>query len=417
MPLHGPFTSLSRPHFLPKKLAYFSAAAFCIEVGLSFLFISGPVYIYQVSLDSLQLHNLPLLQHLTPVSAGLIGLALFYLVQRLGCLLFLPVVQRTIKTFGFTPSLIIGSLAYLLKYSLFLLFPMYPWMIFVTALLSGYGLLLYWISLVTLLSAEVSLPAVGKEVGSFEFVSRLGQIMAPLLGALLSVRFGFVATILVSGFFFITASTLFSYVPNIHTKAFWQPQKYLAWLRDKNTLLVNIAMGAFQWERFGTTIFWPVFLFLTFETQEAVGYILSAATFIALMFVYISGWMFDQSKYRRRLRMITGSLTGLLWIPRILLIQTPLVVVVNDAFDRVLKGMYSTIFFAMTIVRARNEKMYEFMVHREVTICLTLILLLSVFILLVAVGLPWELVFLTVAAASFVSLVFPSNNRKKSRSS
>src|SRR5690606_28966807 len=103
------------------------------------------------------------------------------------------------------------------------------------------------------------------------------------------------------------------------------------WVTKKNTLSVNLAMGAFQWERFGASILWPVFLFITFQREEAVGYVLSAATLLSLMLVYTSGWVFDRYPQNQWWRLSTGGMTGLLWIPRLFLLRSPLVLVMNDA--------------------------------------------------------------------------------------
>lgn len=404
MPLHGPFTGLSRPHLLPKKLRVFSTGTFFVEAAIAFLFVSGPVYLYQTSTSFEFWHSK---FGFSPVTAGLLGLSLFYLIQRIGSILFMPVVQQTIRNFGFIPTLIIGCVSYIFKFGSFLLFPAYPWLIPIVALLSGYGLMAFWISSLTFLTSEVQLGSAGKEIGSYEFVSRLAQIISPLLGALLAVRFGFTAPLMIAVFFFLIAAVNFHQLPNFTTKAVWRLPDYFTWVRQKNTLSVNLAMGAFQWERFGTSVLWPVFLFLTFQRQEAVGYILSGATFISLMFVYISGWMFDRYPEDKWWRLSTGGVSSFLWIPRLLLIKTPLYLVLNDAVDRVVKGAYSTVFFALTVLTARREKVYEFLVHREITLSLATILMLSIFCLILVVGWPWELIFATFVGASALSLIFP----------
>jgi MFS family permease len=409
MPLHGPFTGQKRPHFLPPELRMFGIGAFCIEAAIAFIFISAPVFLFQFSQTALPWQN----WGVNSISAGLIGLSTFYIIQRIGCLLFLPVATNTIQKLGFGPSLIIGALWYLLKFSLFALFPLYPWLFIVTALISGYGMMTYWISSMTLLTAKVANRRAGQEVGSYEFVSRLAQIMAPLLGALLSARFGFLASALAAGFFFILAAIAFMHVPAIKTSGIWTLRSTLKWLRQRENITLNIAVSAFQWERFGTAIFWPVFLFLTFERLEAVGYILTSATLLSLMFVYISGWVFDNTSHRRSIRLFTGGVTGLLWLPRFVLLSHPLTLVLNDAVDRIVKGVYSTVFLTLVVLRARQEEIYVFMINREIVISLSTMLLLIAFSAALWFNAPWQFLFGSFATASLISLILSSPLRKK----
>ena len=410
MPLHGPFTGQKRPHFLPPELRMFGVGSFCVEAAIAFIFIAAPVYLYQFAINNfLFLQQLPL----SEISIGLIGLCLFYITQRIGCVLFLPVATKTIEKLGFTPALIIGSLVYLIKYSLFPLFPTYPWLFFVTALLSGYGLITYWVSSFTILSSSLIKKQEGQEIGSFEFVSKLAQILAPLLGALLSAQFGFMAPALAAGFFFILGAISFLHIPPLKTSGEWSFGKYFQWIKDKYHWRMSVAIGAFQWERFGTAVFWPVFLFLTFERIESVGYILSTATLLSLMFVYVTGWVFDQSKHKNWLRMSTGTITGLLWIPRMLLLGNPLTLVINDSLDRIMKGMYSTVFTTIMMLQARSGKVYEFMVHREVTLSFSTISMLSLFAGLLFFGAPWQVALATFVIASLTSLILSGETPKE----
>jgi hypothetical protein len=221
------------------------------------------------------------------------------------------------------------------------------------------------------------------------------------------------APALAAGFFFILGVISFLHIPPLKTSREWSFNKYFQWIKEKNHWHMSLAIGAFQWERFGTAIFWPVFLFLTFERIESVGYILSSATLLSLMFVYITGWFFDQSKHKNWIRISTGTITGLLWIPRMILLGNPLSLVMNDALDRIVKGMYSTVFTTIMMLQARSGKVYEFMVHREVTLSLSTITLLSIFGGLLFFGAPWQIAFATFVIASLISLIFSGETQKK----
>lgn len=412
MPLHGPFTGLKRPHLLPEKMKAFSVGTFLTEAAIAFLFVSAPVFLYQTTAAWT---FWPAGLELSSVSAGLLGISLFYIIQRIAGILLMPVIHHNVRTWGFIPVLVMGTLLNIVCFGSFLLFENYPWVFPLTAVLSGYGMTAYWLSALTILATEVQLKQAGKDVGSYEFVRNLAQIIAPLLGALLTVRFSFVAPVMIAMFFFMIAAVCFLQIPNFYTKANWEFLDYWRWVKQRSTITLNLAMGAFQWERFGTSILWPVFLFLTFQRQEAVGYILSGATLISLMFVYISGWMFDRYPKTSWWRMLTGGTTALLWIPRLLLLKTPLYLVLNDAVDRLVKGAYSTVFFALTIVMARREKIYTFLIHREITLSLTTLGMLLLFCVILLAGLPWQSIFATFVVASAISLLFPNIENSSSK--
>jgi hypothetical protein len=154
-------------------------------------------------------------------------------------------------------------------------------------------------------------------------------------------------------------------------------------------------------------------LFLTFERLEAVGYILTSATLLSLMFVYISGWVFDNTSHRRSIRLFTGGVTGLLWLPRFVLLSHPLTLVLNDSVDRVVKGIYSTVFLTLVVLRARQEEIYVFMINREIVISLSTMLLLIAFSVALWFNAPWQFLFGSFATASLLSLILSSPLRKK----
>lgn len=411
MPLHVPFATQHRHHFMPKKLRYFTAGTFCVQAAMSFVFIAAPVYLFQTAAawEFFQSLTFPVLgtkiAELSPTTAGLFGLSLFYLIQRIGSLLFAPLVVRTIQRLGFGPSLVLGSLLYMAKFAVFPLLEFNPWLFFLLPFLSAYGLMLYWISSHTFLSASLIIPMAGKEVGSLEFVTRLAQVMAPLLGALLTVRFGIVAPILASSIFFVLGSVLFLHLPAIKTSTNWQWSDYWQWAKKPSNRAMNLALSSHIWTGFGISIFWPVFLFITFQHLESVGYILATASFLSLLFVYLSGWIFDLKAPRSWLRLGTGTISSLLWIPRVLLISNPFAMVINDSLDRIVSGMYSTVFMTSMYLWARTEKVFAFMIHREITISISILVFLSVFCAFLIVGWPWELVFVTFALANFTSMV------------
>lgn len=410
MPVRSAFTSFFRPIAFQKELMNFALGAFFVTLGNSFLLVAEPIFLYVVfSTSPLSTFFLP---NATPFQLGLFGVLLFQILRRVMQLFLLPTLAKFILKWGFSHSMIVGVLCGILKYFLFLLLPSYPWMVVVLAFLGAISLSLYWISYHTVLTMEVVESELGRDIGSMEFLSKLAQILAPLWGALLTAHFGFHATVLAASGAYVTSFLFFLKLPKLSAAAHWSWETFWSWIESPKNHQSALGMMGYYWETIGFMLFWPLFLYTTFSRIETVGYILSASSLASLMVVYLTGWVFDHKKGSGFLQIFSSVSVGAMWLPRLFLTGFPLLLVLNDAVDRIINSMYGTMFNATLILRARGRDAFHFHMNREVLIAATYTIMFSLCLALVVLGWNWSILFSTFILAAPLSMIFRKEIKK-----
>lgn len=396
------FNTLSRFHFLPLQLRSLFLARFFFNIGQAINLIAGPLWLFTAG------QNYPLWTHLPLESwgKGLLTVLLFLIGTRVTQILFSSWIVTLLKRLGFTYALILGELLTIVRFLPALWMNEYPVLLFLTMVISGFAVHLFWTSYHVLFTTEAIEPEIGTEVGSLEFIVRLAQVISPLVSAFTIVTFGYSATFAVSAIFFLISICVLFQLPNYRSQAHWSWQSFWQWLRRRDHRRLLTSMGGFAWEETGFDIFWPIFLLLSYGRLESVGYVLSGATLLSLLLVYLSGWVFDHRRNSQHWIHTSGLLTALLWIPRAFFIHSPVIIVLNDAIDRLVHGVYGTLFYASVVWRARGRDVLHFYINREIAISFTTIVGSILTIVLLFMSWSWSIIFLSFMVGIFISLLF-----------
>ncbi len=403
------FHNFSRQHAIPQELRQFFYGIFFYRMASGLISLAGPIFLFLIGQEFRWLEALPL----DPTSKGLFFVFSSYLLERLIILALSQPLANRIPRIGFHTSMVIG-LAFLggrtALYDFFLRLPLlWP----ISMALGAVGIQFFWIGYHTYFAAEAKTSKLGSEVGGVEFLSRLAQVLAPLFGALLAGAFGFAFSLWAGIALYAVAIVFLLHLPRLSTRYTWQWSEFFSWVQNKRLRLSTLGLAAYSWEELGVIVFWPIFLFVTFQNIESVGYILSAASFISLMFIYLSGWVFDHRKQKAGfIQKGSGILLSLLWIPRLLFATSPLVLVLNDAVDRLTHSVYATLFYASMLFCARGKHVYTFFVNRQIAISLfwSILLLLSIGLLFIQWN--WTVLFLSFLGAGMLSLLFSKEVKK-----
>lgn len=412
MPLRSVLNYFSRRVILPPELRWFYASSFWLRVADSFLLVVGPIYIFTLA------EHIPALQSLglDPIPRGVVTVLLFYGLQRFWIVLGMPLYTRLIARLGLNWNMVLGIAMGGLRYVFLLFVPNYPVLFWIATVVGASSIALYWISHNTYFTTEAQLAHAGQEVGALEFLGRLATVIAPLLGALSMAQFGFGITTGFGYVFFFMSAVFLLHVPNLRSSYRWQWSHFGKWLSDPQQRRRAVGLSGYQWENIGHIIYWPLFLFITFGRIEMVGYVLSTATLISLLLVYFTGLAIDRKQHSRSLATGSGVLLALLWVPRLLFAQSPLALVASDTLDRLVSGVYGTFFTAHILFWARGRKTLELIIHRELVISITSLVLSTLMILLVFVYWNWYILFASFMAGTALSLLFthaetPSNRK------
>jgi hypothetical protein len=403
MPLRISAITLHRPDFFPAKLQWFSGMVTLFRFAEALLLITGPVAIYRWNNIIPGINSLPV----SEFEKGMIAVVGFYLFSRIFHLLFLEIFAKVLAKIGVSYSLIIGLFLHMVCYFAFSLVPNMPWVFFLLPFLRSLSLLFYWLGYHLFFSSEADLSKLGREIGAQEFVGRVATLLAPFLGAIIAVATSFSVVFLAAGVFYVLAGLCALKLPNRKTRQIWSWNIFRTFLnKDAGAVRLSLSVVGLTWETTGIGLFWPLFLTLELNSMRSAAYVLSAASFLALVLTYLSGWIFDHRKRSTLIARSTGLLLSFLWLPRLLFSHIPMALVMTDSADRILGGMYGTFFQAGYIWQARHGSIFQAYFHYEAIVTISLIVG-YVFTLLALFILPgWNILFVSFFLAGLLSLLF-----------
>ena len=251
-------------------------------------------------------------------------------------------------------------------------------------------------------------------MGALEVLSKLAAVLGPLVEVLLVKSISFTGVFWLGAILQLLAIwPCCSYPPPVDDLALgrlWQ-----AWhISAARQQLIGLC-GAW-WETIGIFIFWPILLFIFLKSLAAVGYIFTGATLISLIFIYVSGWIFDHRRHRRiRWDLSSGATMAVLWIGRILSFQFPVLLVATEAFGKIAAGVFNTLFSSLLLLRIRANNSIIYSYNRQITYAFTSIVA-SLYILLILwldLSLIWIMASFFVAGC--LALLFVKNRRLRYR--
>ncbi len=388
------------PHTLPPALRGFLVHIFLQRVAEALLTIATPIALFEYG------QHLPFLNRFfaDPTKTGILAVMLFFIIERLTLLLFTAPLTKVFQRLGVAHTMVLGQLLLTSSLVLLPLIPLTPAWYLVAAALRGPGIFLYWVGHYTYFNSVAVPRHLGKEVGALEFLTKLATIIAPLLSAVLIVRFGFWSAFLTSAVLLATAAVTLFIIPNYQTRLDWNWSRLSQSLRQPYYRKIALSIAGFAWEGIGFNLFWPLFLFIAFGRIATVSYILSGATLLSLLIVYLTGTFFDAHHSSRRLSALTGIGLGIIWLPRILFWHFPLALVATETADRLLAGVYQTLFVVTLFAHARNENIFRFYVNREIILSLTVVIGFGLGIILLVLSWNWSLILLSFIAGILASL-------------
>lgn len=399
MPLRFPLQFHLRARLLPKELRGYFAHIFAQRTADALLLIATPVALFEFG------PRLPFITRFFSgrLEIGLLCVLLFYIIERLTLLVLARPLSELFHRLGLSHTMMLGQF---FKIAFLLTFPyvqLFPGLFFAAAVLQGIGTFLYWTGHFAYFSATIKPDHTGEEAGVLEFLTKLAMVSAPLAAAWLVVTFGYQSVFLSGALLAAASACLLLLIPNYRTRLKWRWRDFSANLRRKDYRKTALGLSGYAWEEIGLNTLWPVFLFVTFGRITTVSYILSGATLLSLLLVYVSGVAFDKHR-SGRVQAAAGLFWGLLWLPRALFFQFPIALVATETLDRLLSSVYGTLFSATMFIRSKQSNVFVFYVNREIVLSLTLVTGFSLAVLLLAIGWNWSLVFLSFLAGALASL-------------
>lgn len=418
MPLRSLFHQWHRFSFIPPQLKWLYASSMLLGIANALLFLVGPVFLFQLGSNHIwnqAINNwIPFLE-LSTRQTGLLTVAIYYVSNRIFHVLFVALTANWLPKISLNVTMILGTAGYFLSAIMLPMLPMHPWLIIVIPLVRSSIFHWYWGPYYILLASEIDIKKAGSEMGGLEIISKIATLLGPLIGAVLSINMGYSGVFWIgAGFYFLAMFSLFN-LSNMKIRTIWRWSDWWEAIRSKLGRQQITGMAGFQWESVGAAIIWPIFLYIFLDNLVEVGYIITGATMISMLFVYLTGWIFDHSKNKKRWSVSTGSILMGLWGLRIIAIQVPMLAVAVESLDKIFSGMYRTVFSSLLILRARANNAVVYSINRQVTQSLINIVGWVFFIALVLSSFPDIIIFITFLMAMIASMQYVRDERLRYR--
>jgi len=350
MPLHE--RHADHIHYsLKKEISefYWSSAIKNFAVGLVGLF--GPIYVFLY------------------FNQSVIKTVLFYLLQYIAIILFIPFAAKILDKWGLKKSMAIGN-PFLSLYLLFLMLAGTYGFNFI--ILAGIARVLHIILFFPARHVDfakfTNRKETAKQISTLNIIITLVKAAAPLLGGIIIVTLGF------NVLFLFAAILIFgSMIP-----LFFSPEIYehysLTWLEtfkypfQKKNIRTTFAFFFEGMEAVVIGIIFSIFIYIVIGDFETIGWITSASLLLLIFFIYFIGWISDK-KGNKKVLSITSVINSLAWIFNAL-IATPLQYFLYNSVYKFSESAshlpFNTLFYKNA--QKKGREIDEYVVYHEVVL-------------------------------------------------
>ncbi|MFH1047857.1 MAG: MFS transporter [Patescibacteria group bacterium] len=354
-----------------------------------------PIYLYQLGI-SIQ------------------GILLFYIAHYLGYLILTPLGGRICRKHGYEQTILLSSPFLILYYVALFAIPQSLSFMGIALLALVIHKILYWPSFhanfATWLNSEES----GREVSNRFAITATASALAPFVGAVIVVMFGF-------GALFVIASimVLLSNLPLLRTPEFFLPTKF-SYSASVKRFVAGFGSNRF-WAMFGfgeqlvSLVLWPIFIVIMIPNLLSVGALVSLAKFVDVLITLYVGRLSDEDRQDNVLH--SGTIfTAASWLLRPI-VTGPLGIFLIDSYYRVSRNMIVVPYFSYMYKDAKNDGIMASVVFNEMSLAIGKITMATM--ALVAFWLvpnhAWSVVFVLAAGLTATYSFMPFSDTWKRR--
>ena len=292
---------------------YWSIAIRNFSIALTIIF--GPIYIYQ------------LLGNSVPRAM------FFYLAIFAGQALLVPLGAKLMGRIGLKKLMALSS-PFLSLYFVFLVLAERGGVVYLAlaAVSAIIVLITYWPARHVDFAKFATGRKRGRQIGVANILVAMGKMIAPLLGGIIIVNFGFSTVFIVAAIL-----TLFSSIPLFFSREVYETYT-LSWTQsfakifEKQNRRTSAAFFFEGIEYFVGIFLFPIFVFTIFNNIETIGWVTSLSLLAALIFTYVIGWLSDK-RGDRKVIVFASVVHGFAWVINSF-IRTPLQFVIYSSFFR-----------------------------------------------------------------------------------
>lgn len=368
-------------------------------LAVSLIGIFLPIYIFTISSNYMLFHHNPVINGLSWILSYFLIRSVFTWIatMSLGNLIFSKIHFQLSMVISFVILITEILLWYLSQGNLFL--------ILLAGVLAGFKVTMYWIPYHIFFvrkAGKKKKQQFGKKTGLRFFLVRIISGIGPAIGGLIIVNYGFNALFMTSILILVVAALPIAFV--IHE---WEHRKHSVigvvekYLLNPKYFKLNLSFIGSSMDTIIYSIFWPVLLFLVLDNFTKIGFLNTFSFLASSATVLIIGKYIDKHG-TKVIHGIGAFLNSLMYIPRIIFSGTWLFYAL-DLSDRLIMGTYTLPQMALSYEKARKVDGSDFIIFRELSLHLGIIITVTVSLVALQFISDWKLLFVLAMIGSLLT--------------
>ena len=242
--------------------------------------------------------------YLYTLGYGIQAIILFFIVSSGTHILMCPLSAKISSSLGFKHGMLFSFPFYFIHYVMLSLLAGNGQLIYATAVLFGVAQAMFWVPFHAFFSTLTDGKKRGEEVALLDIFPSICAIIAPLIGGVIILLFGF-GTLFVAGLAFLLAAAL----PLFVTKDIRMPFT-LSLKADGFDRRVAASLVSYNTQLDATL--WPIFIFTIVGSAVIIGGLVAFSVALGFVIVWIVGRMCDRG-YRRKFLRAGSIIQSGLW--------------------------------------------------------------------------------------------------------
>lgn len=391
---------LDRRH---QNLRWLNVAHFFRKVASQLMSFYLPLFLYQLAQEWEPVDRLIVFGD-TPLQEGIVMVSGFFLIERLTVLGLAIPSAKLASIIGHSRRMILGNLFLALSVMLLTYVRSHPWLLTLSAVVSGFQICFFWQSYHTVITRSSSKSKLGRNLGATRFLSNFALMLVPLIGGIAVTSLGYEYLFYLGVLMILISVTALLYLDLKPEKDEISWKEYRTWLKEKSFEQLVVSQAGRYFNDMAIII-WPLYVFLLLGDVARVGLVYTISLFVAMIIDLFVGGFIDRSKNKKRPLFISGGLLSAVHALRILTGQIWTIVFV-DSLDRIIGNFHWLFFDKLMMSRGSGSQAFSYFVYRSINQAMAGAIFwgaLLIFFLFVPLG--WKGVFLLGAGGVLLSLL------------
>lgn len=301
---------------------------------------------------------------------------IFYLIYSVVFGITSPITARISSKIGFKKSILLSIPFYISFYFILNSLKTSSIHFFIPAITIALADSIFWISLHTDFAKASDKRHRGEEVGLMFYSTMFVGLVGPFLGGLILTYYDFITLFWVVNILLLTCVIPLFFSKEVHEKANFS-YKYIFKKTHFKDLLNFIAYGI---RLVAEGVLWPVFIFLIINAYLGLGFLITLSAIIGIFAAYNFGKITD-TKGKNILLRLGAVFYSVTWFIRSFL-KTIFSVSLITLISSILTTMVDIPFTAKTYDKSLKKNLVEYLVFREIALCIGRALIIILVILL-----------------------------------